>query len=93
MKGEWCYFKSYFPADYCQHLIDAVLSRPPSEAQIGTDDGVKSDSSFRRSSIWFVNKGDPQLDYLFDELWRLALRANQDRFYVHCWTLIGGGCH
>ena len=83
MKGEWCYFKSYFPADYCQHIIDTALRREPSEAQIGTRDGIQKDDSFRRSSIRFVNKGDPELDYLFDELWKLAIRANQDWFDLH----------
>ena len=83
MKGEWCYFKSYFPADYCQHIIDVALTREPAEAKIGTATGIQSDTSFRRSAIRFVNKGDPQLDYLFDELWKLAIRANQDWFDVH----------
>lgn len=83
MKGEWCYFKSHFPADYCQHIIDVALTREPAEAKIGTNDGVQSDTSFRRSAIRFVNKGDPQLDHLFDELWKLAIRANQDWFDVH----------
>lgn len=83
MKGEWCYFKSYFPADYCQHIIDTALRREPSEAQIGTRDGIQKDDSFRRSSIRFVNKGDAELGYLFDELWRLAIQANHDWFDLH----------
>ncbi|NBS71119.1 2OG-Fe(II) oxygenase, partial [bacterium] len=82
MRGEWCYFKSYFPADYCQSIIDAALKREPSEAKIGTNDGIQSDTSFRRSNIRFVNRGDAELDYLFDELWKLAIRANQDWFDV-----------
>lgn len=83
MKGEWCYFKSYFPAEYCQQIIDVVLTREAGEAQIGTKGGIKADTSYRRSKIWFVNKGDAELDYLFDELWKLAIRANQDWFDVH----------
>lgn len=83
MRGEWCYFKSYFTPEQCQYLIDKAVARPPSEAQIGTADGVKADDSFRRSSIWFVNRGDTELDFLFDDLWRLAIRANQDWFDVH----------
>ena len=82
MKGEWCYFKSYFSAEYCQHIIDTALRREPSEAQIGTKDGIQKDDSFRRSSIRFVNRGDAELDYLFDEMWKLAIRANQDWFDV-----------
>lgn len=83
MKGEWCYFKSYLSADYCQRIIDVALSRPAAEAQIGTDAGVKADSSFRRSNIRFVNRGDTDLDSMFDELWRMAIRANQDWFDIH----------
>lgn len=84
MKGEWCYFKSHFPADYCQHIIDVASVREPSEAQIGVGAGtVAKDDDFRRSDIWFVNRGDSELDYLFDEMWKLALWANHDWFDVH----------
>jgi len=83
MKGEWCYFKSYFTPEQCARIVSIAKSREPSEAQIGTDAGIKADDSFRRSSIWFVNKGDTELDYMFDELWRLAIWANRDWFDVH----------
>ena len=83
MRGEWCYFKSYLPANVCKHIIDTALTREPSEAQIGTDAGIKADDSFRRSSIRFVNQGDAELGFVFDELWKLAIRANQEWFDVH----------
>lgn len=83
MKGEWCYFKSYFPADYCERLVEVALSRPAEDAKIGTNDGIQADTSFRRSNIRFVNRGDVELDYVFDELWKLASWANRDWFDVH----------
>lgn len=83
MKGEWCYFKAHLPDSYCQHIIDTVVAREASEAKIGTDAGIKSDDSFRRSNIRFVNRGDKELDHVFDELWLLAARANQDWFDIH----------
>ena len=83
MRGEWCYFKSYFPADYCERIIAAALRREPREAQIGTTDGIKADTSFRRSKIRFVDTNDSELNYLFPELWKLALWANRDWFDVH----------
>jgi PKHD-type hydroxylase len=83
MRGEWCYFKSYLPADYCDRLVDVALSRPAQDAQIGTNDGIQADTSFRRSAIRFVNRGDAELDYVFDELWKLASWANRDWFDVH----------
>lgn len=83
MRGEWCYFKSYFPADVCKYIVDTALKRDPMEAQIGTNSGVKADDSFRRSALRFVNYGDEELGFVFDELWRLAIRANQEWFDVH----------
>jgi PKHD-type hydroxylase len=83
MKGEWCYFKSWFSAEYCDKIIETVSTRPPQDAKIGTNEGVKEDNEFRRSSLWFVNQGDPELGFLFDELWKLAIRANQDWFDIH----------
>lgn len=83
MRGEWCYFKSYFTPEQCKRLVDVALSRPAQEAKIGTNEGIQADNEFRRSNIRFVNKGDLELDYMFDELWRLAIRANQDWFDVH----------
>lgn len=83
MRGEWCYFKSYLPAEYCNHMIEVALSRPAEDAKIGTNDGIQTDNSFRRSNIRFFNRGDAELDYVVDELWKLALRANQDWFDVH----------
>jgi PKHD-type hydroxylase len=83
MRGEWCYFKSYLPAEYCNRMIEVALSRPAEDAKIGTNEGVQTDNSFRRSNIRFFNRGDVELDYVSDELWKLALRANQDWFDVH----------
>lgn len=83
MKGEWCYFKSWFPADYCDRIVQSAIARPCQEAKIGTNEGIKEDNEFRRSSLWFVNQGDPELGFLFDELWKLAIRANQDWFDIH----------
>lgn len=83
MRGEWCYFKSHIPESYCDRLVEVALSRPAQDAKIGTNDGIQTDNSFRRSNIRFFNRGDDELDYVFDELWRLAIRANQDWFDVH----------
>lgn len=83
MRGEWCYFKSYLPADICNQIVETALRREPNEGQIGTNDGVKADDSFRRSSIRFVQKDDAELGFLFNDLWKLAIRANHDWFDVH----------
>lgn len=83
MRGEWCYFKSYFSPEQCRYIVDTVLKRPAQDAKIGTSNGVKADHDFRRSKLRFVNKGDPELDYLFQDLWSLAIQANHDWFNIH----------
>lgn len=83
MRGEWCYFKAHFSPVQCERILSIVSRREASEAQIGTAEGIKSDNTFRRSLIRFVNKGDAELDYIFDELWKLALWANRDWFDFH----------
>lgn len=83
MRGEWCYFKSYFTPEQCDSIVRVALSRPAEDAKIGTNDGIRPDTEFRRSNIRFFNKGDTELDYLFDELWKLAIWANKDWFDVH----------
>ena len=83
MKGEWCYFKSYISPQDCERIIETILKRPAEEAKIGTNDGIQADNSFRRSNIRFVTRSDADLNYLFDELWKLAIWANRDWFDVH----------
>ena len=82
MKGEWCYFKSYFSPKFCEQIVETALQRPAKGGEIGTGTGIAADDSFRRSQIRFVNRGDADLDFLFDDLWKLAIRANQDWFDV-----------
>ena len=83
MRGEWCYFKSYFTPEQCIHIVDTALSRPAEDAKIGTNDGIRPDNEFRRSNIRFFSQGDADLAYMFDELWKLAVWANKDWFDVH----------
>ena len=83
MKGEWCYFKSYFSKDFCNEIIKAGLTIPPSLPHVG--DGVNSrvNNDYRRCKIRFLRGGDLRFKYLFDELWRCVIRANSDFFDVH----------
>lgn len=82
MRGEWCYFRERFSPEWCQGVIDVVNTRSPRDASIGVD-GVTKDDNMRRSKIWFVNKGDSKLGFLFDELWKMAIWANDEWFKIH----------
>jgi len=83
MKGEWCYFKSHFSAEQCDKIVETILSRPAKDAEIGIgNSAIGLDTSFRKSQIRFVSRGDSELDYLFDDLWKLAIIANEKWFDV-----------
>ena len=83
MKGEWCYFKSYFTKQQCDKIVETIQKRPHKDAQIGVNGTITTDNSFRKSKIRFVNKGDAELGYMFDELWKTAIVANNDWFNFH----------
>ena len=83
MRGEWCYFKSHFTKSQCDRIVETIQKRPHKDAQIGVNGTVTEDSSFRKSKIRFVNKGDAELGYMFDELWKNAIIANNDWFNFH----------
>jgi PKHD-type hydroxylase len=83
MKGEWCYFKSYFSKEMCEKIISEVQVLPIQDGYIGTDGGEGVDYNYRRSKIRFINSGDWRYQYIFDALWRTALEANRDFFNLH----------
>jgi len=82
MKGEWAYFHQRFTTEWCKAVIDTVRERPCQDASIGVD-GKTTDMQMRKSKVWFVNRGDRELEFIFDELWRMALQANDEWFQFH----------
>ncbi len=83
MKGEWCYFGGHFKPHQCEQILDAGMKIPARDAAVGVGSAVRPDASVRRSSIRFLQSTDPAFDWLFAELWKLALRANDDWFGFH----------
>jgi PKHD-type hydroxylase len=84
MKGEWCYFKSQLSNQYCDKILEIIKARPYSDATIGLGAGqIGSDNSFRRSKIRFSQKTDQELNFVFKDLWELAIWANNDWFNFH----------
>ena len=84
MKGEWCYFNKYLTGDQCNQIIEDALTLPPQPATIGVGGpNVEVDTSFRRSTVRFINEDDQRFSYLFDILWKTAISANQQFFDFH----------
>jgi len=82
MKGEWCYFSKNFSKNECDNIISLVISNiQPQQPKLGVE-GI-SDSVVRRSEIRFINNNDSKFNFLFDRLWNLAIRANDEFFDFH----------
>lgn len=80
MRGEWCYFKSFFSPEQCDKILEIGLSLPAEEAKIGVDG---SEDSYRKSKIRFIQKTDPNFTWLFDAMWKLASQSNDEWFSFH----------
>lgn len=83
MNGEWCYFKQYFSRETCNKILKDAEELPVQDALVGTNDTTHLNSDSRRSKIRFIHANDWRFTYLFDELWRMAISANNDFFNVH----------
>lgn len=83
MRGEWCFFKSIFTPDECDFILREGMKIPSQRAVMGSDSPIK-DESYRRSDIRFIRKMEnPNLEFLFDKAWKLAIEANNDWFNFH----------
>lgn len=81
MNGEWCYFKSRLTKDQCQFILEEGLKIAPSKASMGQDGNVLDDQ-YRRSDIRFIYQ-EPKFQFLFDDIWKMAIQANNDWFNFH----------
>jgi PKHD-type hydroxylase len=84
MKGEWCYFKSYFSKEQCDKIIqDALTIEPIQGTTFLSDSSQDVTPTIRRSLVRFIKPDDYRFTNLFDTLWRTQLMANKDFFNVH----------
>jgi PKHD-type hydroxylase len=80
MKGEWCYFKSYFSAEYCNSIIEKSKELEFQKANIG-EDGLSEIDGYRKSEVaWLYPQDFPEL---YDEIWKLERDANKNWFGFH----------
>jgi hypothetical protein len=54
VKGEWCYFKSYFCGADCQKIIDLAMPIPAKDATLGVAGSDETNNQHRRSKIRFL---------------------------------------
>lgn len=82
MKGEWCYYKSYFTTDQCNEIIQLSKTLPEEDGKIGVDGALIANES-RRSKIRFIQKTDSRFNFLFDAIWKMAIECNNEWFGFH----------
>lgn len=82
MKGEWCYYDSYFTPEQCEQIIELGKTLEVIDAQIGSDGSVAFSES-RRSKIRWIYKEDHRFNWLFDSIWKMAIQANNQWFGFH----------
>jgi PKHD-type hydroxylase len=82
MRGQWCYFDSYFNDSYCDWIITECNKLPKQSAKMGLSNSVE-DTSFRSSNISFITKDMQQFSKLYDDIWRVGMWGNNDWFGFH----------
>lgn len=82
MNGEWAYFKSHFTTEQCNRILLESNNIPFQKANMGVG-GEVVDEQYRKSQIKFLQKTDKTFEWLYDELWKLALVANDAWFNFH----------
>jgi PKHD-type hydroxylase len=81
MNGEWCYYKQRFTKQQCEQIIQEGLKLPGQKANLGVD-GLASNNEYRKSNVHFIHKGG-QFDWLYDEMWKMAIESNDQWFGFH----------
>jgi PKHD-type hydroxylase len=77
MKGEWCYFKSYFSKEYCNLLIEKSIECDFTYGKMGTDN---QDFNLDQRNVMCLNLDRNIFSHFYDELWKLQVIANNQWF-------------
>lgn len=82
MRGEWCYFKDAFTPETCNYILEKGLQLPVQDATIGVS-GETIRDDYRRSKVRFIMQDNPDFEFLFDSMWKMARQANDEWFDIH----------
>jgi len=82
MRGEWAYFKGRFTPKQCAKILEDGLKLPVEESKMGVD-GSSVLNNYRKSKIRFIKRNNKNFEWLFDDLWKMAIEANNDWFGFH----------
>lgn len=77
MKGEWCYFKSYFSKEYCDTLLKKTKNSDFYSGNMGLN-GEISDIEYR--NVLCLDLDRNIFSDFYQELWKLQVIANNQWF-------------
>lgn len=80
MKGLWCYYLRRWSPQYCAELIKRCEKYNFETAVVGAHE---VQTEVRRSRIKFIPSSDPDFRDVFNDLWLMAIEANQGWFGSH----------
>lgn len=85
MNGEWCYFHNYFSEDECESIIDlAKKTINPQQATMGDESRDASYiNDYRKSEIRWIYPTMTEFEFVFDKMWKMAVKANDEFFNFH----------
>jgi PKHD-type hydroxylase len=82
MRGEWAYFKARFSPEVCEKILNEGLKLPHQNATLGVD-GSAGNDGYRKSVTRFIQNTGTTFEFLFDDIWKMALQANREWFNFH----------
>lgn len=86
MNAMWQMWSEKFSKDLCSTIVEQALEIQPQEAIIGFNGSVV-DQEVRRSKVRWINRANPKLGWLFNEMTNLFHIANHNAFGSEIWHL------
>ena len=84
MIGEWCFYNNRFSKEQCDWILTEGMKIPSQQASLGVNNmNVGINTDYRRSTVRFITKEHTQFNWLFDEMWKMAIEANDQWFGFH----------
>lgn len=82
MLGEWCFYGNRFSKEQCDWILKEGLKIPSQKGNLGVA-GEGFNDEYRRSEVRFITREHTHFNWLFDEMWRMAIEANDQWFGFH----------
>lgn len=80
MNSWWRCFYSAFTPNECQSIIEYAQKIPEADGAIGYGGKTILDKGFRESTIRWMRRDDPHINWIFERMQSLMLKANSEAF-------------